>query len=526
MEDLFLIEEPAERLSHSVLSQYLAAIVTFLTGSGFYIFLIRFYSTEVVGTFALIQAINMLLPILFTVGLPPTVQHMISFYYGKRDTSKVMKILLSYFYLSFIMAALSIGGVVLLAPYLSLYLFHSSIYTLLIIVLSVAVALNIISLLAQSILLGVGNFKKGAYVVAMGSGIGYLTAILMILYNHNSTLDIVYSIVYGLIAGGAVSTSMGIVFVIQYVKKNCKTKINVTAETFYTKEILKYSMPLFISSILGYGAGYVDRFVVAFFINLSDLGIYNLALIIATSTTFIATPFTNILITKFSKYYGESFYDESNKSKIGEGVRLSSIFLSLIFIPVAVGIAAISPMILYLIGGSNYLRGTYPLIIITFSLAFCINLFIFTTVLYGLKKTNLFIISGLMSVLSNVLFSILLIPRYNILGASLSFSSTYFVSFFILFYFLKKENVAKIDYVTISKIWLASVVMFFTVIDIEYFLGRSLLMILPYMVIGALIFTGIIKLTSAINKNDLDLFIDVIPDRLRWFKKIIPVLFL
>ncbi|MGC8581230.1 MAG: polysaccharide biosynthesis C-terminal domain-containing protein [Thermoplasmata archaeon] len=511
MDELIFTEEPVESLSHSVSYQYIAAAVQFISGFAFYLFLIRMYSTEIVGVFTMIQAINMLMPIIFTLGLPPGVQHMVSYYHGRKDNVKATKIAKGYIYFSLLLGVIALVVTSGLSPYLSIYFFHSYQYTWVIILLSISIALSIINLVLTSILMGKGRFRKASYVSIAGTSISYFSA-LFLFYEFKSIEDIIY----GLILGSIISLIIAIV----YVYPLLHIDIKLTHKDLYVGEMARYSMPLFFASILGYGAMYVDRFVVAFFINLSDLGIYNLALLIATSITFITTPFTNILITKFSNFYGEN-----NKEKIVESVRISSVFISLVFVPVAVGIAALSPMIMYLIGGANYVKGALPLTIISLTIALFVNLYVLTTVMYGLKKTHIFLLSSAMAVISNIVFSIILIPRLNIIGASMSFSSTYIVSYIVLYYFARKEHMTNLDISTISKIWLSAAVMFVVVYDMEFFAGTRLLLLIPYIAIGALVFLFFVKFTYAIKKEDLDFFVSIIPEKFQFAKKIMLKIF-
>jgi O-antigen/teichoic acid export membrane protein len=511
MDGLIFIEEPVESLSYSVSYQYIAAAVTFISGFAFYLFLIRMYSTEIVGVFTMIQAINLLLPILFTFGLPPGVQHMVSYYQGKKDNIKATKIAKGYIYISVLLGVIALIITSSISPYLSIYFFHSYKYTWVITLLSISIALSIINLVLMSILMGKGRFRKASYVSIIGAPISYFSS-LFLFYEFKNIADIIY----GFILGSVISLLIAIAYVYPLLHLNIK----LTHKDLYINEMAKYSMPLFFASILGYGAMYVDRFVVAFFINLSALGIYNLALLIATSITFITTPFTNILITKFSNFYGEG-----NKERIVESVRMSSVFISLVFVPVAVGIAALSPMIMYLIGGANYIKGALPLTIISITIALFVNLYIFTTVLYGLKKTHILLLSSAMAVLSNIVFSFILIPKLNIIGASMSFSSTYIVSYIILYYFARKEHVTNLDISTVSKIWLSAIVMFIVVYDMEYFVGTRLLLLIPYIAIGALIFLVFVKFTYAIKKEDLGFLVSIIPEKFQFAKKIILKIF-
>ena len=58
-----------------------------------------------------------------------------------------------------------------------------------------------------------------------------------------------------------------------------------------------------MASLIGYGATYLDRFIVSYLMNLSLLGIYNFALLISSAISFIIGPFSTILLPKLSEMY-------------------------------------------------------------------------------------------------------------------------------------------------------------------------------------------------------------------------------
>jgi len=58
-----------------------------------------------------------------------------------------------------------------------------------------------------------------------------------------------------------------------------------------------------MASLIGYGATYLDRFIVSYLMNLSLLGIYNFALLIPSAISFIIGPFSTILLPKLSEMY-------------------------------------------------------------------------------------------------------------------------------------------------------------------------------------------------------------------------------
>ena len=79
-------EKKGDEIGKSVIYQYLYAIVSVLSGFLFYIYIVRVFTTEVVGVVALLSAMMILFSTIFGVGLSFGVQHFISYYLGKKTT--------------------------------------------------------------------------------------------------------------------------------------------------------------------------------------------------------------------------------------------------------------------------------------------------------------------------------------------------------------------------------------------------------------------------------------------------------
>ncbi|MEM3811809.1 MAG: hypothetical protein QXE05_05530 [Nitrososphaeria archaeon] len=54
----------------------------------------------------------------------------------------------------------------------------------------------------------------------------------------------------------------------------------------------------------------MDRFIVSYFLNLSEMGIYNFMLLIVSALSILITPSGAILLPKLSKYYGKREYEK------------------------------------------------------------------------------------------------------------------------------------------------------------------------------------------------------------------------
>ena len=81
--------EIKEEISGGIFFQYINSIASVLAGFIFYIYIIHFYSSELVGTVALLLAITSLLNIFFSLGLGYGLQHYISYHMGRQEYGKI-----------------------------------------------------------------------------------------------------------------------------------------------------------------------------------------------------------------------------------------------------------------------------------------------------------------------------------------------------------------------------------------------------------------------------------------------------
>jgi len=162
----------------------------------------------------------------------------------------------------------------------------------------------------------------------------------------------------------------------------------------------------------------VDRFIVSFLINLSELGIYNFALVLTNAISILTLPFTSVLLSWLSEFYGrgdrESFRLYSLKA---------SEVLTAIYIPVALLVASLSPSLLLFLANINYIPGAVPIIIILTVSSLTVSVNIFAVALKAIRKTRIFIASSSLGLLSNVILSVILIPRIGIDGAAIGYAS-------------------------------------------------------------------------------------------------------
>ncbi|MGB9763693.1 MAG: polysaccharide biosynthesis C-terminal domain-containing protein, partial [Minisyncoccia bacterium] len=162
-----------------------------------------------------------------------------------------------------------------------------------------------------------------------------------------------------------------------------------------------------------------------------------------------------------------------------------------------------------------------PIIIILVVNSIFISSNVLGVSLQAVRKTRIFLLSSSLALLSNLILSIILIPRYGINGAGIAFSSIYIVVFAILFYYAKKYDTVTIERLKIAKILLSGFLMFFIMFLVQGYLGYSILKLFFYIILGLVIYILMIKVTKTFNDSDLDLFLSLFSDRYILIKKLI-----
>ena len=478
--------------------QYISSIFTVIAGALFYIFIIHVYSTQIVGVFALLSAIVVIFNAIFTLGLQTGVQHFISYHLGRREESAIKALVRKVLLIELALASASFATVWVLSPILATLFFHTFLYVNYLKLIDVQLFLTIFSNVLLYILLGLQSFKANSIMTIISWGVGYGLIIPLYLLNRDPI-----RILYAWIAGYALST-----FILYYLIRKRMSKVNRNSEKGEMKSVFIYSIPIFLSSLIGTGAVYVDRFTVSFFLSLSELGIYNFSLLIVGALGILTVPFSSVLLSKLSEFYGN---DDIGNFKIY--TEKAAEIIVAFYTPIALLVAALSQSILLFLANRNYLLGTFPIttILLVSSLTVSVNIYIVT--LQAIRKTRVFIISSALALLSNFSLSVLLIPRLGIEGAAIGYASLNIVSFLIVLYFSIKYGTFSFDKVKMAKIYSSGFLMFFLMFIIQDRLGFSILKLFTYLVTGIGVYLFLIRVMGVFTESDIDTFLVLIPKR-------------
>jgi O-antigen/teichoic acid export membrane protein len=503
--------EVRENIGGGIFFQYANSISYVLAGFIFYIYIIHFYTSELVGIVALLLAITSLLNIAFSVGINYGLQHFISFHLGKREFGAIRDLIRRF---SFIGLGLSTASLVFLcfsSPIFAILFFHSIKYVTLVRFLGIDLFFMVLGTVLSGILIGLQNFRSQAIWNIVGVIISYsLPVVLLFIYNDPIFIVLGWASGYGL---SAVAYAILI-----YRKMNNANLNNVHPGR---DSIFTFAFPIFLASLIGYGAAYVDRFVVSYLLNLSLLGIYNFALLISSAIGFIVGPFGTILLPKLSEMYGLE-RKEDFKNYVSKGVEL----MSGIYVPIAMLVASLSSSILLFLSSGEYLPASIPIIIVLVSSSVFVSGNILSVSLQGIRKTKIFLLTSSFALLSNFILSLLLIPRFQMIGASIGYSSIGAVSFAIMYYYARKFGVIRVEVRKVAKIYLSATVMFIVIFLIQAVIHYSPLRLFLLIFLGFAIYLGMMKVLRTFDREDLEFVMVLVPDWMQKVRRVLSAFFL
>lgn len=180
---------------------------------------------------------------------------------------------------------------------------------------------------------------------------------------------------------------------------------------FMLQEMLKFSIPLLLSSLSGFAAIYIDRIFIKNILGLEELGVYGVGYRFACVASIVFSGFQGALMPLVYKYHKE-------KNTPNDISRIFDIFCCFSLILLLGSILFSKEMILLLVAEPFY--ESYKLIpVLVMSILF-LNMYIFAPGLTIYKKTNLVALINLLTMILNIILNIILIPTFGIFGAAVS----------------------------------------------------------------------------------------------------------
>ena len=194
-------------------------------------------------------------------------------------------------------------------------------------------------------------------------------------------------------------------------EKSKKNKIKIPI-----KEIMKISLPMFMTSAMLFIMGWTDIFMIGVFRSANEVGIYRIALKIALLSSFTLGAVNSISAPKFSELYWNSENDRLKKV-----IKSSSKIIFWSSLPIFLILIILPNQMLSIFGG-EFVEGKNALIILSFG-QFLNAYFGSVGVLLDMTgNQKVFRNAIIVGAAFNILLNYILIPPYGISGAAIATS--------------------------------------------------------------------------------------------------------
>jgi O-antigen/teichoic acid export membrane protein len=501
-----LLENPTETPRGSIPWIYGSTISFFLAGGVFYLWLAHTLPSEELGSVVVLSAIALIMSTGAALGLGAGFQHFLSFYKSRSELSILRALVRSSFLIATLLSLAAATVLVALSSPLSTLFFHSERLALTIKFLGLYSGLATAAAILQSVLVGLQRFVAFSIVSMVGSVSTYGMPVVLLHFWPS-----VQTIVFGWVVGAAITVILAALIVIRYVRQSAlqptDSRRSSSGKMLY-RSILLYSVPVLASSLVGTAASYVDRLVLSSLVDLSTVAIYNYAILVTAGSLFVVGPFATVLVPRISTFFGRDEPDAIRRVS-----QTSATLIVLVYVPFALGLAAIGPFLLRFLVGSAFVAASFPLAALLGITAASIPYTILISLASGIRRTGSLLHASALALVANIGFSVVLVPRIGMIGAAFGNSSMYWVAFLVLYFELRGTDLVRFDSRSITRIWTASATMFVAVVVPLTLLGYDPTFVPLFIAVGTVVFLASLRLTRAVPDDAADALIRFLP---RW----------
>ena len=428
-----------------------------------YVILLSRLGSSTYGLLSLGFAIISFLVIISLLGLSTSVTRYVAYYIGKRDKKSIKSTIISSIKIVLPLSVLISFILFLLSKQISIIIFKNTDLIPILKFFSLSIPLLALTDLFLSFIIG---FQK----------IGYRTIIkdiietLVKLFLTFIFISLGYGL-FGVIAAYIISIVITFILSFYFLKKIFPILNKNIKSTSLTKELLKFSLPLLFVGFLNLIIKWTDVLMIGYFIDASQVGIYNVALPTANLLVLTPTALMAIFLPIITNLYGKNKFNQIKK--ISKTISKWILFINL---PIFFLIALLSKQIITIMFDPGYINASIPLYILLFGYLIHSFTHVHSSALTMIKKTNINFYIMLISIFINIILNYILIPKIGIVGGAIatSFSLIFvYISSAYTNYKINKIQVINFSYIKILLSAIISTIIISKII--KYFIVNSVL---------------------------------------------------
>jgi O-antigen/teichoic acid export membrane protein len=293
------------------------------------------------------------------------------------------------------------------APLLTSFFSFSPVFTLLLKIVAFAIPLKVFS---RSMGFLFASFKRN--FIAQ-SGIQIMESAVLLI--GSIAIAVLHISLPGLALLVVLAYAAAAIFYIFHYKK-----IRVLAPPKYEiKTWLNYSIPLLFAGVLAFILNWTDNFVIGRYLTEAHVGWYGLAFSFAFYLFFITSIFSPLILPVLTSLY------QKNKILFNEILARVRFWAGTCSFVIALFLIMFSRTLIGVIFGEEFLPAALPLAILASFFTCATYLYFSQYVLYLENKTQYIAYTQVVVVVLNIIFSIILVQSYGIVGVAFSSGASF-----------------------------------------------------------------------------------------------------
>ena len=360
-------------------------------------------------------------------------------------------------------------------------------------IVSITVFATILSTVSAGFMLGLQKFRQLASIYVVSQIARFLFTILLIATGLG-----VASIFWGLSLYGFLVILLTLPITLKNLLKPEKTEKRNGPTV---KAIFKFSLPMAIYALTTYMFTSVDSLLVLSLVGVEELGLYTVASTITSFTLIVlGSSFSDTLTSCMSDLHGKS-----GKEALTSELKRLSRYASFIFIPMVMGLASLSPVIIKILGEQKYAHASILITINSASLILYFIPILIVSALVAMGKTTSAMQIQLLTLAICLSPCFILTINLKTLGAAISKALLFTVLLITSIKIGSKAIPLQLDRKAIAASIAASALMGLTINTLAFHTSYNLALLPLYVTLGAAIFSLTLTATRTLKLEDIKL---------------------
>jgi O-antigen/teichoic acid export membrane protein len=326
-------------------------------------------------------------------------------------------------------------------------------------------------------------------------------------YAMASILLVPYAI-FGVLVGWIVGDS--VVFVIAFRESIRRVRRGSGSSSFAFVELWRYSVYTLFSALIGYAVTQADKIFTLASQGLSELAVYNVAIVAASFTGFAPYALLTVLLPALA-----ALHSRGRSKEMHEMIRTYTRYVSIIVLPIAMGFASVAEIALRIFG-SAYLGGLVPTVIVSVATGLTAVGAVYASALLALGELKWYTAANVLGLGALFAISSVLTDVLGLAGPALGRAALMAIAAVVYAVALRRSGFLELDTRAFLSATGSSALMA-AVVFIALATAHSFLLKVAYLpaliILGAAIYLGCLRVLRLLTATDLEFARGITPTR-------------